>query len=459
MRSSWAASALLVAHALGGCASARFHEALAACDPAAEVEPARALGYATGHAPPSGALAGGAAINHEAAPPWVVGQSRVYPFDPSLAYWAYWTSAAIDAPVSGAPQAERAAEEVTPLVCRMSYDRTRRRALFAADPFTHVEISAVYEVPGKSPPLRVHGPRDTPSAILLDAATALEPGDRLRLALVDRDWRWGIDDPLVDLLLRYDEAGRARATSQLWRGAVIIECGHLDPDAARRAFDDALAEIDAGLRAWAPELVPRGWDFGLSAAGMTGMRAALERAASLRRQGWDAPEVRERTERLLARQLCFERAAAPEVARLAARLSRRAPVGLRRMQIEGTAYACPSGPSGAPECRLEAAVTNLERDGSSPLAFAGHVRLVLAGGREIPLTIERSVVGDRAREGAQELPAGATATVTYRLEVPLRDDVALARPVLLRDRRRKLLSQEHEVQDLALRLPAGPDAP
>jgi hypothetical protein len=62
----------------GGCARARFESALAACDPAAETDPADALGYATVHEPPPGDLHGRAAKNHEAAPPWVVGLSAVY---------------------------------------------------------------------------------------------------------------------------------------------------------------------------------------------------------------------------------------------------------------------------------------------------------------------------------------------------------------------------------------------
>lgn len=124
------------------------------------------------------------------------------------------------------------------------------------------------------------------------------------------------------------------------------------------------------------------------------------------------------------------------------------------MRIEGTAYACEPGPSGVPVCRLTAAVTNTYDEGSSPLAYASYVRLVLAGGREIPLTIERSVLDGQTYEDFYDLPAGATATVTYRLDVPLREGVELARPVLLRDRRRKLFSQENLVEDLALRLTA-----
>jgi hypothetical protein len=63
---------------------------------------------------------------------------------------------------------------------------------------------------------------------------------------------------------------------------------------------------------------------------------------------------------------------------------------------------------------------------------------------EIPLTLEH-------QDGSQELPAGGTATVVYRLDVPLRQDRELARPVMLRDRRRRLFSSENLVEDLPLR--------
>jgi hypothetical protein len=430
------ASVVLAILGLGGCAQARFEAAVRACNPASETNPADALGYASVHEPPTGALTGGAAKNHEAAPPWVVGQPRVYPFDSGFSY---------------AGMVLEVGREPTPLACRMSYDRQQRRALFAADPLTNVEISAVYEVPGKSPLLHAHGARDTPSAILLDAATDLVPGDEIRLAVVDRDSRWGLDDPLVDFSLQYDEGGRAMAGSQLWRGTVEVKCGHLEPEAARQAYEDALAEIDAGLRAWVPQLVPDGWDFGLTDSGMERLRSALQRAASLQLHGWDAPEVRERGQRLMATQLCFERAAEPEVTRMAARVARYAPAGLRGLRMVGTAYGCEASSSGAPACRLTTAITNAD-DEPTPLGFATYVQLVLAGGREIPLTLERSTVNGQTYEGAPDLPAGATATVIYLLDVPLREDRALARPVMLRDRRRKLFSNDDLVQDHPVRL-------
>lgn len=431
------ASVALASLGLGGCASVRFEAATKACDVTAEADPADALGYARVHAPPEGALDGGARRNHEAAPPWVVGQPRVYPFDP----WYAYDEIVLEA-----------GRHATPLLCRASYDGGQRRALFAADPFTAVELSAVYEVPGKSPPLFAHGPRDVPAMIVLDPATELAPDDELRLAIVDRDSRWGLDDPLVDLALRYRENGVAVASSQLWRGAVQVQCGHLDPEAARQAHEDALAVVDAGLADWVPQLVPQGWDYGLTASGMESLRASLQRAASLRLQGWDAPEVRERAERLLATQLCFERAAEPEVARHAARIARRNPAGLRGLRITGTAYACEQGDRGASTCRLTAAVTNSE-DEPAALASASYVQLVLAGGREIPLTVERSTVGGQTYEGiGPDLPGGATATVIYRLDVPLRDDRPLARPVMLRDRRRRLFSDENLVKDHPVRL-------
>jgi hypothetical protein len=423
-----------------GCASTRFEAAVQACDMTAEADPGDALGYASVHEPPADALGGGARKNHEAAPPWVVGQARIYPFDPWYAY---------DEIVLGAGR------PATPLLCRASYDGGQRLALFAADPFTAVELSAVYEVPGKSPPLFAHGPRDVPAMVVLDPATELAPGDALRIAVVDRDSRWGLDDPLVDVSLHYAENGVAAASRQLWRGAVHVQCGHLDPEAARQAHEDALAVIDAGLAGWAPQLVPQGWDFGLTASGMEDLRSSLQRAASLRLQGWDAPEVREQAKRLLATQLCFERAAAPEVARLAARVARRNPAGLRGLRIMGTAYACEKDEHGASTCRLTAAVTNPE-EAPAPLASASYVQLVLAGGREIPLTVERSTIGDQSYEGlGPELPGGATATVVYRLDVPLRDDRPLARPVMLRDRRGRLFSDENLVKDHPVRL-GGP---
>ena len=127
----------LLATLASGCAAARFEAAHRTCDRAAEVDAAVALGYAG----PSdaGELRERAARNHAAAPPWVVGPSRVYPFDPSFRYWELW-------PADGGAS--------TPLLCRLTYDRTRRRGLFAADPLTEVELTTVYEVPGKTPPQR-----------------------------------------------------------------------------------------------------------------------------------------------------------------------------------------------------------------------------------------------------------------------------------------------------------------
>ncbi|MFY0536870.1 hypothetical protein [Nannocystis pusilla] len=91
----------------------------------------------------------------------MVGQSRVYPFDPSFRYWELW-------PASGGAS--------TPLLCRLTYDRTRRRGLFAADPLTEVELTTVYEVPGKTPPQRVHGPDGVPQMFVLDGVTEFAPG-------------------------------------------------------------------------------------------------------------------------------------------------------------------------------------------------------------------------------------------------------------------------------------------
>jgi hypothetical protein len=434
-------SLALTMTALGGCASARFEAALATCDPAVEAraDPVDALGYAAAHEPPLGTLKDGAARNYEAAPPWVMGQPRVYPFDASFSY----DTIVLDT-----------GREDTPLLCRLTYDRNQRRGFFAADVLTNVELSAVYEVPGKSPQLRAHGPRDVPSMILLDSATDFVPGDELRLAVVDRDSRWGFDDALVDFTLEYGEAGVAAAGSgMMWRGSVAARCGHLDPQAVQQSFDGALTEIDTGLSTWRPQLEPEGWDFGLSTSGMTGLQALLERAASLR--GWDAPEVRERGRRLLATQLCFERAAVPEVARRAAWVARRDPLGTRGLRIVGTGYACKNSDTGVPTCRLTGTVTNPD-DESRPLGYATYVRLVLAGGREIPLTLERSTVNGQSYDGPQELPGGSTATVVYRLDIPLRDDRELARPVMLRDRRRQLFSDGNLVKDLPLRLAHGP---
>jgi len=67
-------------------------------------------------------------------------------------------------------------------------------------------------------------------------------------------------------------------------------------------------------------------------------------------------------------------------------------------------------------------------------------------------TLGASVIAGQTYDDFHDLPAGATATVTYRLDVPLREDAQLARPVLLRDHRRRVFSQENLVEDLALRL-------
>ncbi|MFY0536868.1 hypothetical protein [Nannocystis pusilla] len=190
-----------------------------------------------------------------------------------------------------------------------------------------------------------------------------------------------------------------------------------------------------------PQLEPRDWDFGLAGSGMTDLQAALERAASLR--GWDAPEVRERTNRLLAAQLCFERAAAPEVARWARR-SRSG--GFGELQLAATDYHCAAEPSGETACRLTVDITSRS---DSSLSIPVNLHLVLAGGREIALLPERATV---AGHEVRDLAPNSTTTVIYLLEVPLRDDQALARPMLLRSRRRPLFSSSYRVEDLPLRL-------
>lgn len=412
-----------------GCAAARFEAAHRTCDRAAEVEPSVALGYAG--PPDAGELRGRAARNHAAAPPWVVGQSRVYPLDPSFRYWELW-------PAGG--------DASTPLLCRLTYDRTRRRGLFAADPLTEVELTTVYEVPGKTPPQRVHGPDGVPQMFVLDGVTEFAPGDALRMAVVDRDVHWGgssfTDDPLIAFTLPYRSGAALTGTSgAMWRGTVDVRCEHLDAFAVQSTYVDALMQLDAGLQRWAPQLEPRDWDFGLAGSGMTAMRAALERAASLR--GWDAPEVRERTNRLLAAQLCFERAAAPEVARWARR-SRSG--GFGELQLAATDYRCAAEPHGETACRLTVDITS-RSDGL--VAIPVNLSLVLAGGRELALLPERATVADHE---VRDLAPNSTATVSYRLEVPLRDEQGLARPMLLRSRRRPLFSSSYRVEDLPLRL-------
>ena len=74
---------------------------------------------------------------------------------------------------------------------------------------------------------------------------------------------------------------------------------------------------------------------------------------------------------------------------------------------------------------------------------------MLAGGREVGLLVER--VTSDGRE-VREVAASSTATVSYRLDVPLRADRALARPLLLRERRRQLFSTSYRVEDVPLRL-------
>lgn len=423
------AALFLLAALTSGCAAARFDAAHRTCDPAAVTDPAAALGYAG--PPVSDSLRGGAARNHAAAPPWVVGQSRVYPFAPAFRYVDLW------------PASDR---EGTPLLCRLTYDRTRRRGLFAADPLTGVELTTVYEVPGKTPPQRVFGPDSIPQMFVLDGVTELAPGDALRMAVVDRDVQWTgssfTDDPLITFTLPYRPGRALTGTSgALWRGTVDVRCEHLDADAVQWAYVEALTKLDAQLRRWTPRLEPDDWDFGLAGSGMTDLRATLELAASLR--GWHAPEVRERTDRLLATQLCFERAAAPEVARRAGR-STSGRLGERR--IAATHYGCAPGPDGAPACRLTVDITN-RTDGQALLP--ADLRLVLAGGREVALLPERATV---AGHEVRQLTADSTATVIYRLEVPLRADHPLTRPMLLRERRRPLFSSDYRVEDLPLRL-------
>lgn len=180
---------------------------------------------------------------------------------------------------------------------------------------------------------------------------------------------------------------------------------------------------------------------GLAGSGMTDMRAVLERAASLR--GWDAPEVRERTDRLLAAQLCFERAAAPEVARWARRARSG---GFGELRLAAADYRCAAEPSGETACRLTVDIT---RRSAGPGSIPAHLRLVLAGGREVALLPERATSAGRE---VRDLAANSTTTVIYRLEVPLRDDQALACPMLLRSRWRPLFSSRYRVEDSPLRL-------
>ncbi|MDC0716520.1 hypothetical protein [Nannocystis bainbridge] len=419
----------LLAALVSGCASARFEAAHRACDPAAEADRADALGYAG--PPDDSELRDRAARNHAAAPPWVVGQSRVYPLDPSFRYEALWPASA------GAS---------TPLLCRLTYDAGRRRGLFAADPLTAVELTTVYEVPGKTPPQRVLGPDGVPQMFVLDSVTEFAPGDALRMAVVDRDVQWGgssaTDDPLITFTLPYRSGAALTGTSgTMWRGTVDVRCEHLDALAAQSAYVDALMQLDARLQRWAPRLDPDDWDFGLAGSGMTDLRAALERAASLR--GWDAPEVRERTGRLLGAQLCFERAAAPEVARRA----RRSHAGrLGELQLAATDYRCEAASSAQTACRLTVDIANPT---SNSQLIPAYPRLVLAGGREVGLLVERVTIAGRE---VRELAASSTATVIYRLDVPLRADRALARPLLLRERRRQLFSASYRVEDVPLRL-------
>ncbi|WAS90664.1 hypothetical protein [Nannocystis punicea] len=422
-----AAALCLLAALASGCAAARFEAAHRTCDRSAEADPAAALGYAG--PPAAGDLRGRAALNHAAAPPWVVDQSRVYPFDPGFRYEELW------------PAGGRAS---TPLLCRLTYDRTRRRGLFAADPLTQVELTTVYEVVGKTPPQRVHGPDSVPQMFVLDGVTAFAPGDVLRMAVVDRDVHWGgssfTDDPLITFGLPYGSGGPLTGTSgAMWRGTVDVRCEHLDADAVQWAYVETLMRLDARLQRWAPQLAPGDWDFGLAGSGMTDLRAALERAASLR--GWDAPEVRERTNRLLAAQLCFERAAAPEVERWARR-TRSGRLG--ELELAATDYRCELEPSGA--CRLTVEITS-RSDGLVSIPM--DLRLVLAGGREVGLLPERATV---AGHEVRDLAADSTTTVIYRVEVPLRGDHALTRPMLLRERRGHLFSSRYRVEDVPLRL-------
>ena len=424
-----AARLCLLAALASGCAAARFEAAHRTCDRTAEADPAAALGYAG--PVDAGELRGRAARNHAAAPPWVVGQSRVCPFDPSFRYQELW------------PASARAS---TPLLCRLTYDRTRRRGLFAADPLTQVELTTVYEVPGKTPPQRVLGPDNVPQMFVLDGVTEFAPGDALRMAVVDRDVQWGgssaMDDPLIAFTLPYSPGAALTGTSgAMWRGTVDVRCEHLDANAVQWAYVETLMQLDARLQRWAPQFEPHDWDFGLAGSGMTELQAALERAASLR--GWDAPEVRERTNRLLAAQLCFERAAAPEVARRARRWHSGR---LGELHFAATDYRCEAEPSGTTACRLTVEITS--RSAGSVLIPA-NLHLVLAGGREVALLPERATA---AGHEVRELAANSTTTVVYGLEVPLRDDHALTRPMLLRERRWQLLSASVRVQDLPLRL-------
>lgn len=225
----------------------------------------------------------------------------------------------------------------------------------------------------------------------------------------------------------------------MWRGTVDVRCEHLDADAVQWAYVETLRRLDARLQRWAPQFEPGDWDFGLAGSGMTDLQAALEQAASLR--GWDAPEVRERTNRLLAAQLCFERAAAPEVARRA----RRSHSGrLGELQLAATDYRCEAEPNGDTAGRLTVEITS-HSDGLVPV----NLRLVLAGGRELALLPEQATVAGRE---IRQLDANSTATVIYRVEVPLRADHALTRPMLLRQRRWQLSSASYRVEDLPLRL-------
>ena len=404
-----------------GCAHWSFERDYAACSEAPAETAAAELGM-TLHPPAPEAFDTEAAASFSAAPPWEWGQSRVYPRDYGFDYTALKQGHGI--------------RGETPLWCEIEFDRRRRMGLFSADPLTRVDLAVVYSVGDEVPVLNQRAAKRTERVRILDPIHRFESTDMLGFAVTDVDWleRYGFPtrDDIATFRLEYGES-LAASTGIRWRGSTTIRCQHLDPEATAAAREDTLARFDRSLASFSPAYDFEGFDAGANDSGLGRLRTLLRRAASLG-HGWDDPELRSRTEALLARQSCFERAAAEPIHRKTRMMTRGRPLrGLRvgpagELRCESSAKLPPDRwPSGT--CEFDLRVRTSDEAGPIHSSNLRGVVVVLAGGREVEAwPIDAPVV----------VP-GAEAFVRMRLEPSVTESVPLTQPVMLRWRRKRLL--------------------
>ncbi len=414
---------------LSGCAGARFEARYAECTPPDPAAVIAELGMASSFDAPE-SFGDEAASNYVAAPPWVEGQSRTYPWDRGFAYEELL--------------ANDRRPTTAPLWCEVRYQPQMRQRLIggttrrwlSADGRSGADLFVLYEVVGQEPPLRAWGPSNGDVVHLLDSTRRLGEGDVLRFTVSDRDIV-SEDDHLADFELAYAEPLSA-STQMRASGATSIRCRHLDSGRSEIVRHQTLVEFDQALASFVPVLEMERSNFGLDDAGMDQMRALSMRAASL--GGWDDPQLRERSERALGIQLCFERAAVKAVASRGSRF----PLGdTEPLRWRGITFTCaselPNPAAGEPEhgpCTLAVEATN---DSSVDQELYGlrNTTLVLAGGREVDVEVE----------GPTVIRPDATVALALHLPRSVVADVPLTRPVLLRDRRWRLIRKEYDVID------------